>query len=110
MKKHQYNPDSCIACTSCVAYCPVSAATRKFAGPKMMGPALERFRGGETNTDFSLDYCANCKNCDISCPSGVPISTARRAFQYERFNPGALAAEAMRDTRRPAVAAAGAIS
>ena len=48
MKKHQYNPDSCIACTSCVAYCPVSAATRKFAGPKMMGPALERFLGGET--------------------------------------------------------------
>ncbi len=86
MKKHQYNPDSCIACTSCVAYCPVSAATRKFAGPKMMGPALERFRGGETNTDFSLDYCANCKNCDISCPSGVPISTLNmlaRAKQYK---------------------------
>ena len=86
MKKHQYNPDSCIACTSCVAYCPVSAATRKFAGPKMLGPALERFRGGETNTDFSLDYCANCKNCDISCPSGVPISTLNmlaRAKQYK---------------------------
>ena len=75
MKKHHYNPDSCIACTSCVAYCPVSAATRKFAGPKMVGPTLERFRGMEPNTEFSLEYCSNCKNCDISCPSGVPVST-----------------------------------
>lgn len=75
MKKSHNDPDSCIACTSCVAYCPVSAATRKYAGPKMMGPALERFRGVDANTEFSLEYCSNCKNCDISCPSGVPIST-----------------------------------
>ena len=86
MKKHQYNPDSCIACTSCVAYCPVSAATRKFAGPKMIGPTLERFRGMDPNTELSLEYCANCKNCDISCPSGVPISTLNmlaRARHYK---------------------------
>ena len=75
MKKSHNDPDSCIACTSCVAYCPVSAVTRKYAGPKMMGPALERFRGVDANTEFSLEYCSNCKNCDISCPSGVPIST-----------------------------------
>lgn len=75
MKKAHNDPDSCIACTSCVAYCPVSAVTRKYAGPKMMGPALERFRGVDVNTEFSLEYCSNCKNCDISCPSGVPIST-----------------------------------
>ena len=75
MKKNHNDPDSCIACTSCVAYCPVSAVTRKYAGPKMMGPALERFRGVDENTEFSLEYCSNCKNCDISCPSGVPIST-----------------------------------
>jgi glycerol-3-phosphate dehydrogenase subunit C len=75
MKKAHNDPDSCIACTSCVAYCPVSAVTRKYAGPKMMGPALERFRNVDVNTEFSLEYCSNCKNCDISCPSGVPIST-----------------------------------
>ena len=75
VKKSHNDPDSCIACTSCVAYCPVSAATRKYAGPKMMGPALERFRGMDPNTEFSVEYCSNCKNCDISCPSGVPIST-----------------------------------
>lgn len=75
MKKCHNDPDSCIACTSCVAYCPVSAATRKFAGPKMIGPGLERFRGVDPNTEFSLEYCANCKNCDITCPSGVPVST-----------------------------------
>ena len=86
MKKTHNDPDSCIACTSCVAYCPVSAATRKFAGPKMIGPALERFRGVDPNTEFSLDYCANCKNCDITCPSGVPVSTLNmlaKAKQYK---------------------------
>ena len=86
MKKKHIGPDSCIACTSCVAYCPVSAATRKFAGPKMIGPTLERFRGVDPNTEVSLEYCANCKNCDISCPSGVPISTLNilaKAKQYK---------------------------
>lgn len=86
MKKTHNDPDSCIACTSCVAYCPVSAATRKFAGPKMIGPALERFRGVDPNTEYSLDYCANCKNCDITCPSGVPVSTLNmlaKARQYK---------------------------
>lgn len=86
MKKCHNDPDRCIACTSCVAYCPVSAVTRKFAGPKMIGPALERFRGVDPNTEFSLEYCANCKNCDISCPNGVPVSTLNmlaKARQYK---------------------------
>lgn len=86
MRKVQHDPDRCIACTSCVAYCPVSAVTRKYAGPKMMGPALERFRGVDPNTEFSLEYCSNCKNCDISCPSGVPVSTLNmlaKARYYE---------------------------
>lgn len=75
MKKHHINPDSCTACTVCVASCPVTAATNKFRGPKMVGPALERMRLSHEDVEPSLEYCSNCKNCDISCPSGVPIST-----------------------------------
>ena len=85
MRKVQHDPDRCIACTSCVAYCPVSAVTRKYAGPKMMGPALERFRGIDPNTEFSLEYCSNCKNCDISCPSGVPVSTLNMLAKARYF-------------------------
>lgn len=86
MSKHHnaINPDSCTACTSCVSHCPVTAATRKFRGPKMMGPALERMRLSQDDVEPSLEYCSNCKNCDMACPSGVPISTlnmkARAAY------------------------------
>lgn len=75
MNKHHNNPDSCTACTVCVAHCPVTKATPKFRGPKMVGPALERMRLSQEDVEPSLEYCSNCKNCDISCPSGVPIST-----------------------------------
>ncbi|MDD4601498.1 Anaerobic glycerol-3-phosphate dehydrogenase subunit C [bioreactor metagenome] len=88
MKRHHINPDQCIACTVCVAHCPVTAATNKFRGPRMVGPALERMRLLQDDYDSSLDYCTNCKNCDISCPSGVPISTlnmlARTAYYKKR--------------------------
>ena len=41
----------------------------------MTGPAFERFRLLNRTEEGSLQYCSNCKNCDISCPSGVPVST-----------------------------------
>ncbi len=87
MKKNQHVPDECISCTSCVAHCPVTAATNKFRGPKLVGPALQRFRytGDETDMEPSLDYCSNCKNCDISCPSGVPISTLNVLAKAEYY-------------------------
>ncbi len=69
------NPDKCIACTICQVYCPVANATPNFLGPRIIGPAYERFRLLGFAEDESLDYCANCKNCDIACPHGVPIST-----------------------------------
>ncbi|SMC41018.1 anaerobic glycerol-3-phosphate dehydrogenase subunit C [Sporomusa malonica] len=75
MKKHHYNPDSCTTCTACVVHCPVTQAVREFRGPKLAGPAGERFRLSEDDYDAALEYCSNCKNCDISCPSRVPIST-----------------------------------
>ena len=94
MAKHRINPDDCIACTTCVAHCPVTAATRKFRGPKMLGPALERFRISEEDYEPSLEYCSNCKNCDLSCPSGVPVSTLNMLAKaaYYKKNP-----QSMRD-------------
>ena len=85
MKKHHNNPDSCTACTVCVAHCPVTAATNKFRGPKMVGPALERMRLSQEDVEPSLEYCSNCKNCDMSCPSGVPISTLNMLARAKLF-------------------------
>lgn len=66
--------DKCTTCATCVAYCPVTRATHAFNGPKLSGPSSERFRlFGQGEID-ALDYCSNCKNCDIACPSGVRIS------------------------------------
>ncbi len=87
----QHNPDKCTACTICVAHCPVAAATMKFRGPKLTGPAYERFRLLGFGDEASLEYCSNCKNCDISCPSGVPVATfnmlARAAYCREHKPP-----------------------
>lgn len=73
--KVRINPDKCIACTTCVVNCPVSSVTPKYLGPRMIGPAYERFRLVALAEDDSLTYCSNCKNCDISCPQGVPVSS-----------------------------------
>ena len=69
------SPDKCIACTTCVVHCPVARGTPKFLGPRMIGPAYERFRLLGLAEDESLTYCANCKNCDITCPQGVPVAS-----------------------------------
>lgn len=83
--KLNINPDQCIACTICVTACPVTAATRKFRGPKMTGPALTRLRKLISDDDNMLDYCSNCKNCDLACPSGVPISTLNMIAKNEYY-------------------------
>ncbi len=75
MKMDTPKPDRCIACTTCTVVCPVAQATPEFLGPRMIGPAHERFRLLGLGEDKSLHYCSNCKNCDISCPYDVPIST-----------------------------------
>ena len=83
MHKRHLSPDACTACTTCMAYCPVTRVTGKFRGPKMTGPAFERFRLLTDLEDDSLGYCSNCKNCDIACPSGVPISTLNMLARAE---------------------------
>lgn len=86
--KVRINPDKCIACTTCVVNCPVSKVTSKYLGPRMIGPAYERFRLLAIPEDESLTYCSNCKNCDITCPQGVPVSSINmvaRAEHSQRF-------------------------
>lgn len=85
--KRRINPDKCVACSACVVQCPVAEVTSKFLGPRMLGPASERFRMINNGEDDSLSYCANCKNCDISCPQGVEVSNinmlARAEYSHE---------------------------
>lgn len=85
------NLDKCIACTTCVVHCPVARVTSKFLGPRMLGPAYERFRLLGLDEDATLQYCSNCKNCDISCPHGVPVANINmlaRAEQCRKKSPG----------------------
>jgi len=88
MKTDIPQPDRCIACTTCTVVCPVAQATPNFLGPRMTGPAYERFRMVGLGEDDSLHYCSNCKNCDISCPCDVPVSSfimrARAEVSRER--------------------------
>jgi glycerol-3-phosphate dehydrogenase subunit C len=66
--------DHCVKCTICETYCPVSAVTPLFPGPKYVGPQAERFRSDETSADASVDYCSGCGICTQVCPQGVHIA------------------------------------
>jgi glycerol-3-phosphate dehydrogenase subunit C len=83
--------DHCVKCTICETYCPVSAATELFPGPKYVGPQAERYRGAGASPDSSLDYCSGCGICTQVCPQGVKIaemnSQARAALKADRGIP-----------------------
>lgn len=67
--------DQCIKCNICVSYCPVSAVTDLFPGPKYEGPQGGRFRHDEQmSPDWSVDYCSGCRVCNMVCPTGVKIA------------------------------------
>jgi glycerol-3-phosphate dehydrogenase subunit C len=66
--------DSCVKCTICETFCPVSAATPLFPGPKYAGPQSERYREPGASVDASLDYCSGCGICTQVCPQGVHIA------------------------------------
>lgn len=69
------NLDACIKCSACTAQCPVAAVYPFFSGPKSVGPDAERFRLEGIAIDTGcLNYCSNCKTCEITCPSGVKIT------------------------------------
>lgn len=68
--------DECIKCNICTSYCPVSAVTDLFPGPKYVGPQAQRFREGDQphSPDHSVDYCSGCRVCNEVCPTGVKIA------------------------------------
>ena len=68
--------DECIKCNICTSYCPVSAVTDRFPGPKYVGPQAQRFRenGQPESPDASVDYCSGCRVCNEDCPTGVKIA------------------------------------
>jgi glycerol-3-phosphate dehydrogenase subunit C len=83
--------DHCVKCTICESYCPFSAATPLFPGPKYVGPQAERYRGAGPSPDHSLDYCSSCGICTQVCPQGVKIaeinSQARAELKEEHGIP-----------------------
>jgi glycerol-3-phosphate dehydrogenase subunit C len=68
--------DECIKCNICMSYCPVSAVTDLFPGPKYVGPQAQRFRevGQPASPDASVDYCSGCRVCNDVCPTNVKIA------------------------------------
>jgi len=68
--------DECIKCNICTSYCPVSAVTDLFPGPKYAGPQAQRFReiGQSHSPDRWVEYCSACRVCNEVCPSGVKIA------------------------------------
>jgi glycerol-3-phosphate dehydrogenase subunit C len=72
----EHSLDQCIKCNICTSYCPVSAVTERFPGPKYVGPQAGRFRenGQPHSPDASVDYCSGCRVCNEVCPAGVRIA------------------------------------
>jgi glycerol-3-phosphate dehydrogenase subunit C len=82
--------DSCLKCTVCTTYCPVSKVNPLFPGPKQAGPDGERLRLKDPALyDETLKYCTNCKRCEVACPSDVPISDLiqRAKARYSSHRP-----------------------
>lgn len=68
------NFESCIKCTICTVYCPVTAVNPDYPGPKQAGPDGERYRLKKPFFyDEALKYCLNCKRCEVACPNNVKI-------------------------------------
>lgn len=68
------NFESCIKCTICTVYCPVTAVNPDYPGPKQAGPDGERYRLKRPFFyDEALKYCLNCKRCEVACPNNVKI-------------------------------------
>jgi len=84
------NFEQCLKCTICTVYCPVSAVTPLYPGPKQAGPDGERYR--LKNKEFfneALKMCLNCKRCEVACPNDVRIGDIIQAarIKYSTHKP-----------------------
>lgn len=73
-----YTLNQCAKCSNCTANCPVVRVNNDFPGPKALGADWLRLSlNKETYSQYpeGIDYCSNCKNCEIACPSGVPVAS-----------------------------------
>ena len=76
--------EQCMKCSVCTAYCPVTLVNQKFPGPKHSGPDGERYRLKDINYfDSTLDYCINCKRCEVACPSDVKIADIIQVVRFK---------------------------
>ncbi|SMB98179.1 glycerol 3-phosphate dehydrogenase (quinone) subunit C [Thermanaeromonas toyohensis ToBE] len=65
--------DRCLKCSACLEVCPVVQHTKIFPGPKYAGPEVARLlRPGMV--EDTVDWCLNCKRCELKCPNGVEIT------------------------------------
>ncbi|HEY0208719.1 anaerobic glycerol-3-phosphate dehydrogenase subunit GlpC [Acerihabitans sp.] len=83
--------ESCLKCTVCTTYCPVSRVNPLYPGPKQAGPDGERLRLKDPALyDDALKYCSNCKRCEVACPSEVRIGDIiqRAKARYSPRKPG----------------------
>lgn len=75
MRDDDLKLDNCVKCSDCNAVCPVSKAYPDYAGPKALGPDMERFRREGIASDSRwVEYCLGCHRCDVACPHGVNVS------------------------------------
>lgn len=75
MRDDDLKLDNCIKCSDCNAVCPVSKVYPDYAGPKALGPDMERFRREGIASDTRwVEYCLGCHRCDVACPHGVNVS------------------------------------
>ena len=75
MRDDDLKLDNCVKCSDCNAACPVSKVYPDFAGPKALGPDMERFRREGIASDTRwVEYCLGCHRCDVACPHGVNVS------------------------------------
>lgn len=84
------NFESCVKCTICTVYCPVTAVNPDYPGPKQAGPDGERYRLKKPFFyDETLKYCLNCKRCEVSCPADVKIGDIIQAarIKYSHHKP-----------------------
>ena len=84
------NFEQCLKCSICTVYCPVSAVTPLYPGPKQAGPDGERYRlKNKAFFDEALKMCLNCKRCEVACPNDVHIGDIIQAarIKYSTHRP-----------------------